>query len=94
MEKVLQHLLHKICLVHLDDVIIFSKNFENMLERLRQIFLRLRFFLRLRSSNLKLNLKKCSFLKYLSHVVSEKGIITDEKKISFVRDWQVHRTKK
>jgi len=86
MEKVLQQLLHNVCLVYLHDIIIFSKNFENMLERLRQIFLWLR------SSNLKLN-KKCPFLKkkikYLGHIVSEKGVITDKEKISFVTDWPV-----
>jgi len=62
-----------------------------MLERLKQVFLRLI------SANLKLNPKKCIFLKkekYLGHVVSERGVSTDEKKISFVRDWPVSRTKK
>jgi len=47
---------------------------------------------------LKLNPKKCSFLKkeikYLGHVVSKKGVTTDEEKISFVKDWPVPRTKK
>jgi len=32
-------LLHKIYLVYLNNVIIFSKDFEEMLERLRQVFL-------------------------------------------------------
>jgi len=40
-----------------------------------------------------LNPKKCSFLKkeikYLGHVVSEKGIFTDEEKISCVKNWPV-----
>jgi len=92
MEKVLQQLLHKVCLVYLDDVIIFNIDFKGMLERLRQVFLRLR------SSNLKLNPKNCSFLKkkikYLGYVFRKKGVTTDEKKISSVRDWPVPRTKK
>jgi len=41
MEKVLQQLLNKICLIYLYNVIIFSENYEGMLERLKQIFLRL-----------------------------------------------------
>jgi len=59
MEKLmmLQQLINKICLVYLDDVIIFSEDFEGMLKRLEQVFYRLR------SANLKLNPKKCSFLK-------------------------------
>jgi len=37
MEKVLQQLIKKICLVYLDDVIIFSKDFEGMMERLVEV---------------------------------------------------------
>jgi len=90
MEKVLQ-LINKICLVYLDDVIIFE-DFEGIMKRLEQIFSWLR------SANLKLNPKKCSFLKKeikdLGYVISEKGVSTDEEKISSVRDWPVLRTKK
>lgn len=91
MEKVLKK-LSKICLVYLDDVIIFGKSFEEMLDHLKQVFLRLR------SANLKLNPRKCSFfkreIKYLGHVVSEGGVTTDPEKISAVRNWPVPRTKK
>jgi len=38
MEKVLQQLLYKICMVYLDDVIIFRKNFESIMKRLREAF--------------------------------------------------------
>jgi len=34
MEKLLNQLLYKICLVYLDDVIIYSYSFEGMLSRL------------------------------------------------------------
>jgi len=92
MEKILNQLLFKICLVYLDDVIIYSDNFEEMLSRLERVFARLR------SANLKLNPKKCSFfkkeIKYLGHVVSKEGIKTDPEKISAVRDWPIPRTKK
>jgi len=37
-EKMLQQLLHKVCLVYLDDVIIFSEDFEDMLERFLKVF--------------------------------------------------------
>jgi len=56
MEKVLQQLLNKFCLIF-DDVIIFSKDFEGLLECLRKIFLRMK------SSNLKLNPKKMLFFE-------------------------------
>jgi len=92
MEKILNQLLFKICLVYLDDVIIYSDSFEGMLSRLEQVFERLR------SANLKLNPKKCCFFKreirYLGHVVTREGIKTDPEKISAVRDWPIPRTKK
>jgi len=39
MEEVLHRVLHKICLIYLDDVIIFSKIFKGMLENLREVLL-------------------------------------------------------
>lgn len=54
MEKVLQDDLSKIYLVYLNDVIVFSKSFEDMIFNLRRVFLRF-------PANLKINPKKCSF---------------------------------
>jgi len=42
MEKVLHGVLHKICLIYLNDVIIYIKIFTGMLENLWEVFLRLR----------------------------------------------------
>ena len=53
MEKVLHCLLYKICLVYLDDVIIYGKSFSEMLENLGKVFTRLR------EVNLKVNPKEC-----------------------------------
>lgn len=41
MEKVLMGLVSKVCLVYLDDVIIYGKTFEEMMQNLRVVFLRL-----------------------------------------------------
>jgi len=38
MEKILNQLLFKICLVYLDEVIIYSDSFEGMLSQLGQVF--------------------------------------------------------
>lgn len=55
-------------------------------------------FLCLRSANLKVNPKKCSLfgkeVKYLGHVVSERGVITDPEKISTVKNWPIPQNKK
>jgi len=92
MEKVLHGVLHKICLVYLDDVIVYSKTFTEMLENLREVFIRLR------RANLKINPKKCSLfsrkVKYLGHIISEKGIATDPEKTSAIESWPVPKNKK
>jgi len=92
MEKVLHGMLSKKCLVYLDDVIIFGRSFDEMLENLKMVFSRFR------EVNLKINPKKCSFfqneVKYLGHIISEEGITTDPEKIAAVRDWPTPHTKK
>ena len=68
MEMVLQGLQWEICLIYLDDIIIYGKTFEEQLERLQKVFKRLR------KSGLKLKPKKCSLFQrevlYLGHIVS------------------------
>lgn len=84
--------LSKKCLVYLDDVIIFGKNFNEMLENLKIVFTRLR------KANLKINPKKCALfqrsVKYLRHIISAEGVTTDPEKIAAVRDWPTPHTKK
>jgi len=92
MEKVLHEVLHKICLVYLDDFIYFSKTFTGTLNNLREVFLRLR------EVNLKINPKKYSLfrrkVRYLDHIISEKGIITDPEKTTTIENWLVSKNKK
>ena len=83
MEQILRELFYKVCLVYLDNIIIFEKNFEEMLLNCRKIFLQLK----------GVNPKKCVFfskeIKYLDHVISAEEITTDPKKINAVRDWTI-----
>lgn len=80
-------LMHLTMLVYIDDIIVYSKNICQMLERLREVFNRLRKF------GLKLKGSKCHFfqesVKYLGHIVSKEGVSTDPSKISAVKDWPV-----
>ena len=48
MEVVIRQLQFDKCLVHLDDIIVFGKDFDTALENLRAVFVRLR------QANLKL----------------------------------------
>jgi hypothetical protein len=92
MEHVLSGLQWRICLVYLDDIIIFSKTFEEHLSRMGEVFTRLE------QAGLKLKPKKCDLLKtkvlYLGHVVSREGVSTDPEKITKVRNWPVPRNVK
>ena len=85
MEQCLGDLNMKICIIYLDDLIIFSNSFEEHLERLETVFQRLR------KCNLKLASKKCFFLqprvKYVGFIVSEDGIATDPVKVEKVKNW-------
>lgn len=87
MEHCLADLNFSKCIVYIDDVIVYSKTFEDHLERLEAVFSRLEEY------GLKLKRSKCSFLrnkvKYLGHVISEFGIETDPDKTSAVREWPV-----
>ena len=57
MEKILRDLLNDICLIYLDDVMVMAKSFDEILDNLRMIFVRIR------KANLKLNRKKCTFFQ-------------------------------
>ena len=82
MDQTLRGLLHKNCLVYLDDIIIYSETFEGHLVHLRQVFERLR------KANLKLKPGKCYIgrrqVKYLGHVVSEAGVKPDPENVNKV----------
>ena len=84
--------LNDICLIYLDDVMVMAKSFDGILDNLHTIFVRIR------NANLKLNRKKCTFfqreVEYLGHIVSEKGIKTDPKKIEAIVNWPIPSCKK
>jgi hypothetical protein len=73
------------CLVYVDDVIIWSKDFESHLQHLDLVFQRLRM------ANLTLRPNKCEFAKqdilYLGHFISREGIKVDPSKIETVKSF-------
>jgi len=75
MELVMSGLTYDVCLVYLDDILIFSKTFDEHLERLATVFDRLdRYALKLKPSKCSLFQRKVSFL---GHVISGDGIGCD-----------------
>ena len=82
----------EICLVYIDDIIIFSKTVEDHLTQLDIVFSRLK------AAELKLEPKKCNLFRKkvqnLGHVVSDQNIQTDPEKIKAIKDWPVPHTVK
>ena len=85
MEDLFYGLHLDICFIYLDDLIIFSKTFEEHIERLDKVFARIR------QEGLKLSPSKCEFMKsrvkYVGHIFSEAGIEPDPSKIEKVKNW-------
>jgi transposase InsO family protein len=85
MGLVLVGLLWDVCLAFLDDVIVFSRDFDQHLERLSAVLNCLA------KASLKLKASKCQLfqgkVKFLDHVISAEGIATDPDKVRIVEDW-------
>ena len=84
MDHVLAGLHWETCLFYLDDIIVFSSNWEEHLARLRQVFERLR------HANLKLGADKCTFaakeVNYLGHRVTEEGLLPDSSLLAAISE--------
>lgn len=87
MESVLRGLTYKIALCYIDDIIIYSRNFEQHLCDLRDVFDRLR------EANIRLKPTKCHFaateIEYLGHTISAKGIAPNPDKIKAVIEFPI-----
>lgn len=85
MEVVLAGLHWSICLIHLDDIIVIGRSFEDMTQNLEAVFKRFE------TAGLKLKPRKCQLYKkeveFLGHIISTSGVQTDPKKIECVKQW-------
>jgi hypothetical protein len=85
MGRLFQGLDYRFCLCYLDDILIFSPDFDTHLRHLQRVFDRIR------EANLRLNPSKCSFAAkecaYLGVVLTPEGVKTDESKIQVVKNY-------
>ncbi|XP_049306295.1 retrovirus-related Pol polyprotein from transposon 297 isoform X2 [Bactrocera dorsalis] len=92
MNNLLQDYINKICLVYLDDIIIFSTSLQEHMNSLRLIFARLQ------EANLKVQLDKSEFLKketeFLGHIITTEGVKPNPKKIECVVNFPIPKTAK
>ena len=88
MERCLAGLDLRICLAYLDDIIVFGRTVEEVIERLEVVLKRLGDF------GLKLKTSKCKLfqtrVRYLGHVVSKDGVEPDSEKVNAVKEWLTH----
>ncbi|GBP03515.1 Retrovirus-related Pol polyprotein from transposon 17.6 [Eumeta japonica] len=92
MNDILKGLIGNICLVYLDDIIIYSENKKQHLERLKKVFDALQ------KANLKINKNKCKFLKteveFLGHKLTPQGIRPTQDKIEAITKFPLPKTVK
>ena len=90
-QRMMNHILrttNNICtMVYLDDIIIFSKSFQQHLKDIETVFGLLS------EANFKLKVKKCFFccaeVEFLGHIITSKGTKCDPKKLSAIKNYPV-----
>ena len=91
MDKVLSRLKWHMCLVYLDDVLVFGKNFQEHQERLELVLMALE------KAGLTLNVEKCVFatsrVEHLGHVIDGNGIRPHPDKVQALVNFKTHDVK-
>ena len=86
MVKVLGDLNWKEAVVYLDDILVFAKNKEEHMQRIKHVLEKIK------EAGLRINPEKCQFLtertKFLGYIVSKNGIETDQTKIDAIKKFQ------
>lgn len=92
MSHVLKGQNWKFVLVYIDDILVFSKDFDTHMQHLNEVFQRLR------EANLTLKPSKCQFgvnkVMFLGHILSANGVNTDPSKIDKIQNFPVPATQK
>ena len=87
MDALLAGLSWEICLVYLDDILIFGSSFVQCTERLIKVLDRLR------AGNWKIKIEKCSFfvksVNYVGFIVSDHGLATDPVKTKAISECKI-----
>ena len=90
MNEVLRAFIGKFVVVYFDDILIYSKSYDDHLEHLRAVFIALR------DARLFGNLEKCTFctdrVSFLGYVVISQGIEVDESKVHAITSWPIPST--
>lgn len=92
MNEILRDYINKICVVYLDDILIFSTSLKEHIQSLSLIFKKLS------EHNLKIQFDKCSFMKrnteFLGHVLTAEGMKPNPNKVKCIQEYQLPKTEK
>jgi len=90
MDNVLGDLIGNVCLVYLDDIIIFSPSLQKHISDIKLVFSKLL------NANLKIQPAKCNFLRkeidFLGHIVTQEGVKPNPNKIQAIKDFPCPKT--
>jgi len=92
MDNILRGIQNEMCAVYLDDIIIYSTSLQEHIQRLTEVFKRLR------KTNLKVQLDKSEFLRrevnYLGHTITPEGVKPDKNKIKAILEFPIPKTQR
>jgi len=92
MNEVFRPYLRKFVLVFFDDILVYSKNMNDNLVHLEQVFTLMK------QNALYAKLSQCSFgivrVEYLGYLISGIGVETDLKKIEVIANWPERQSQK
>ena len=86
----LRKYIGKICHVYLDDIVIWSDSIDEHIKNVNLVMEALR------QAKLYVNMKKthlfCYEIKFLGHIISQRGIEADGSKVDKILDWPIPKT--
>jgi hypothetical protein len=90
MDDALRPFTNSFVVVYLDDILVFSRTWEEHMRHIQQVLSTLR------QHKIYANLEKCSLgmnmVQYLGYIVYEHGVHVDPAKIQFIHDWPTPNT--